>query len=509
MFATIVKVISDRIAQVQGSSLRAKSARGVISLGVGTVAGRGMRFVRTMILARILAPGEFGLMSLIIAAAMAFEAFTEVGVKQSVIQNKRGAEPEYLNVAWWMQVIRGLGLFVIATLAAPWVSSFYDKPQLLRLLQVSFLAILFRGFVSPRVYVLEREYKFGWAVLIIQGSSVLGTIITIALAFLIQNIWALVVGFVAEIAILCVLSHIFVPFLPHFRIDRECFAELMRFARGMFGLSILAMIAAKTDVLVLGKIVTEDQLGMYTLAIMLIYLPIDLFGRIINPVLLPAFAEKQDDRDALCRAVLQITRGTAVFAVPLVAFIGGCASGMLLLAYGAEYIAVTIPCAVLCLCILTQTESMILASTYLAVGQPHLHRRFVTLRAVIIVVLIYPAIVYFGLSGAAVVVVLSNLAALIMQVIWCRRIIDLKFCSYMRCYLPGLLLALPIIVIVGLLRLFGTDSPIPVLIAGVIVFSATSMGGIFVLNRPNKPSTTKKEYIDKLDCLSAARVDDA
>src|SRR4030042_3650986 len=106
-----------------------------MALAVGTVVERGLRFVRYVILTRILAPDQFGLMAIVMVAASAFDALTEVGIKQSVIQNKRGADPEYLNVAWWFQAVRGLGLFSVAFLAAPWISSFYERPELSRLLR--------------------------------------------------------------------------------------------------------------------------------------------------------------------------------------------------------------------------------------------------------------------------------------------------------------------------------------------------------------------------------------
>ena len=107
----------------------------MLALGVGVLAGRGSRLIRNMVLARLLVPEAFGTMAIIMMAAMALEAVTEVGVKQSVIQNKCGADPDYLNVAWWFQAIRGALLFALAFLAAPWVSAFYDRPELLRLLQ--------------------------------------------------------------------------------------------------------------------------------------------------------------------------------------------------------------------------------------------------------------------------------------------------------------------------------------------------------------------------------------
>ena len=124
-----------------------------------------------------------------------------------------------------------------------------------------------------------------------------------------------------------------------------------------------------------------------------------------------------------------------------------------------------------------------------------------------IVVLIYPAIVHFGLLGAAAVMVLGHFAALLMQVFWCRRIIDLDFGVYMRCYVPGLLLALPVMGIVAVLRLSGVNSPIWLLIGGALALAAAFMGGGFILSRNNEPSTIEKRSESKADYSSLAEVD--
>lgn len=83
--------IRNGIAKLRGSNLKARSARGALTLATGTGFERVLRLVRNMILARVLAPNEFGLMAIVIAASTAFEAFAEVGVRLSVIQNKMGA----------------------------------------------------------------------------------------------------------------------------------------------------------------------------------------------------------------------------------------------------------------------------------------------------------------------------------------------------------------------------------------------------------------------------------
>ena len=478
----IRRTISDRIGRLKGADIKAKSFRGVVALSIGTFAGRSMRLIRSMILARILAPDQIGIMAIVMSFSVAFEALTEVGVKQSIIQNKQGADTNYLNVAWWMQVIRALSLFGIAVLSAPWISSFYGNPDLLQLLRVAFLAIALRGFVSPRAHVLEKEYKFGRSVFLIQGSAILGAIITIGFALVIRNVWALVIGFVAEMAILCILSFILVPFLPRFHIDRNCLSELMKFARRMFGLPVLAMLSFQAPILVLGKVISEEQLGLYSFAALFAYIPIELFIKIVSPVLLPAFSEKQDNKEALCRGLIKTTWWAAFFIIPSIAFMACCSSELLLLVYGPQYVAMALTFTVLCLEILARNEATILAGLYLAVGLPHLQRRFAIIRAVIIIGLIYPASVYLGPLGAALVIVFSNFTILFMQAMKTREVIGLRLSRYIRSYIPGLLMALPIIINAVLLWVLNVDYYLFVLAISALVFIATFAASVFVLN---------------------------
>lgn len=480
----IRKPIFEKISRLKGADIKAKSARAVVALSVGTFAGRGMRLVRNMILARILAPDQIGIMAIILSFSIAFDALTEVGVKQSIIQNKRGADRRYLNVAWWIQVVRALCLYGIAVLSAPLISSFYNNPDLLPLMRVAFIAIALKGFVSPRAHVLEKEYKFGKAVFLLQGSAILGAIISVILAFVIRNVWALVIGFVAETAILCILSFILVPFMPKFEIDRSSLFELMKYARGMFGLPVLTMLSYQASNIVLGKVVSMEQLGLYSLAALLTYIPNDLFARVISPVLLPAFSEKQDNSKALCRGLLQTTRLTTIFAIPLVAFMACCAGELLLVAYGPQYVVMAIPLSILSLNIIARSESMIYSGIYLGIGKPHLQRRFAIVRAVIIICLIYPAAARFGPLGAVAVVVFSNFSALLMQVSKARDVIGLNIRRYMNSHVSGLLLAIPIIITTGLLWVFKVDSTFFVLAINTLVFVLASAAGVLILHRP-------------------------
>ena len=294
-----------------------------------------------------------------------------------------------------------MGLFAVAMAAAPFISSFYDKPHLLGLLQVALLAIVFRAFISPRAHVLQKEYKFGLVTLHIQGSALFGTIVTLVGAYFLKNIWALVIGYVAENICLCILSYILAPFKPRLGVDRNHLKELITFARGMVGLPSLSMIGYIAPTFVLGKMVSENALGLFALAGQLVSIPLDIFNKVINPVILPGFAKKQDDRAALNKAVLNISKLVGIAILPLVIYMMSCSSGLLYYLWGPQYVEATIPCVILCLLIIVRTQGPVLSSVYMAVGQPHLQRRFVIVMTSLIVIFIYPAIKRYGLIGAA------------------------------------------------------------------------------------------------------------
>ncbi len=428
---------SSIVDRLRGNSIGARSSRGVIALSVGVAAERVLRLVRNMVLARLLAPDDFGLMALVLSLLALLSCLTDVGVGQAIIHHREGGKKEYLNIAWWIQVVRGVGTFTIILLVAPAICRYYDRPELLDLLRVSLLVVVLHGLTSPRLYLLDKEFRFVKALCLIQGSSVLGTLIAIALAFHMHNVWVLVIGQVVQAGAQCVLSHILCPFRPMLSIDRACLKEFLRFGRGMIGLSLLTVISMQTDVLVLAKLVSSEQVGMYTLALLLARQPVHLFGSTVGRVLLPAFAEKQDDRKALCKALLKVLKSVLLLGVPMTFLAAIGARPILSIIYGAKYGAVAVPFALLCFSMLFYVQAVVLSQIYMGIGMPHLHRRYVILLAGLIICLIYPGIKFFGLVGAAGVLLFSNAVAVLMQIIWVKSVIGLKFKDYICCWWPS------------------------------------------------------------------------
>ena len=480
--------------QFRGDNLKARCTRSSVVLGSGAFIAKFLGFGSKVVLTRLLVPQEMGLMVMIISLTQLFEVLTEVGIKQSVIQHKNGADPEYLNMAWWFQGLRAMALYAVAFIVAPWLCEFYfrSRPEVLSrysmeeltiLIRVAFISILFNGFISPRAHVLEKKFRFGRVVVIMQGGFILGAIVTITLAFLLRNVWAIVIGFAATGFTRCFMSYVLCPFMPRFAYHRESFQGLYRFARGMVGLPVLTYIAFNIDVLVAGKLVSTSLIGFYGMALTLAFAPQDLFTRIINPILFPAFAEKQNDKGALCRVVLKITRVAALLLIAPAALAIICSKTILTFIFGVEYSAVAVPFGLMCVYVLLLMQGSILASVFFGIGQPGKHRAFVGLRVVILAALIYPGIRFFGLTGAAAVVLLASFVATCLQVTVIRKTIGLNIFDYAISWVPGLVPAILVLLIIVVIRALKPGYPMVHLTVGIVLCAFFCLTGLLLLRR--------------------------
>jgi O-antigen/teichoic acid export membrane protein len=219
------------------------------------------------------------------------------------------------------------------------------------------------------------------------------------------------------------------------------------------------------------------------MALILALTPWDIFAGAINPVLFPAFAEKQDDRESLCRAVLHITKYTALLLIPPTALVMVYGGTILTIIYGTEYSAVAVPFALLCVYVLLLIQGGIFANVFFGIGQPGKHRTFVGLRALILILWIYPGIKFFGLTGAAAVVVLANFVALFLQVTVVSKTIGLSVLDYMISLLPGLAFAIPILAVVVFVQWLKPDHPVVYLTIGILLYVISCLTGLLSIRR--------------------------
>jgi len=391
-----------------------------------------------MVLARLLAPSAFGTMALVMSAASLLQAFTEIGVREALIQNPKGREPEYVNAAWWMAFGRSVFIYLILFVLAPWVAKFYGNADLTPLLRVATIGLVLEGAISTKAYVAMKDMRFSRWAAITHGGGILGVATTVILGFLFRDVWALVIGTCAESAARCILSFIICPYLPSFNVDRAAFKQLLQFSKGLFGLAPLVIIYMRLDIFVLGKLIPTAALGYYSLGISVAQVPAVFISNLLGQIFMPALSHVQDDKARVRRIVLQVTGLVMCLAMPGVVFAYFCGRSLLTLIYGHQYAVAAVPLVIAACCALIAFVNNQITTAFYAAGTPQLHRLCVVMMAVVMMILTYPLARWLGPAGGQLASLVSITVGFLIQLNRARHLIGIKVSQYRKLLLQGL-----------------------------------------------------------------------
>jgi len=446
---------------VRNDGLKGRVFRGGIWLGGASFFEQGIRFGRNMLLTRLLAPEAFGAMAIVQSATTLIQMTVDVGAREALIQNPKGAEDSHVTAAWWMTVCRSSFIYSIIFFVAPLISKFYGNAELTSLARVVSLSIVFDGLISPRAFIAMKHMKFWKWAAVNNGGGILGVITTILLGFFMRDVWALAIGFCSENLARCVLSYAICPFrprMPHF----EAIRDLMKFSKGLVGIVLFNMIFMRADVFVLGKLYPVAQLGLYSMAVYLIQTPSGFLINVMNQTLLPALSRVQDDNARMNRIVLQMTSATVWLGLPATVFIMFCGHSLLTIAYGPRYGVASAALGLACLSSLFNILNNQITQAFYAKGTPQLHRRSVALMAGVVVVLVYPMSKMFGLWGAQLACLIAIVMGYLLQVERIRKVTGMKISEYRDAFPIPVFTSIGIAILWALLTRYTTVMSHPV-----------------------------------------------
>lgn len=451
-----------------GGGLKGHLFRGGTWLGIGSMFEQVFRLGRNMLLTRLLAPEAFGIMAIVYSTSSVVDMLADIGVRDAVVQNPNGTDQRYINSAWWLAFCRGLVIYSMLFVGAPWVGRFYGHADLVPLMRIALLGIIFSGAQSPKAYVALKEMKFRQWTIIQSGSGICGSIAVVMLAFLVKSVWALALGYAAECLIRCIVSYVICPFRPKLELDRESVRSLIRFSRGVFGLSFLYLIFNRADIFVLGKVVPAAELGVYTMAVYLVQVPSSFIAGVLRQTLMPGFAQIQEDHPRINRIVARSTSTVIALGMPALVFVVLSSRGLLSLLYGPRYIAGSAPLVVAAVAAIANLANNLLTVVFYATGRPELHRRCVFIMALLMAILVYPAVLYFGLVGGQLAALAAIVAGYVSQIGRMERYTQLDLRQYSKSFPFALAVSCGVLAIfLGVRRLLIAEGPVTNLAVGM------------------------------------------
>lgn len=302
------------------------------------IAQQILRLASNVVLAWLLAPALLGTMLLINTLRTGGELLTDVGVGQSIVNNRRGIEPDFYNTAWTIQIVRGLLLFVLAMLLTVPIAHAYDNPQLLVLLPAVAPIFILTGLTSPARFLLQKQLQVRKLALFDLGTSLFGIVVQIGLALYTPTIWALVFGLLIGTAVPAAASFFLIDWRTHrLRWEKEAVKAILHFGKWIFLASLIYFLAMNFDRLYFADTISFAALGVYGIARTFADTIMQLFQRMGSLLIFPKVAASNQRGADLQRAIRPM-RLAVLFLVAVGLALGtSIADEFIFLFYDARY----------------------------------------------------------------------------------------------------------------------------------------------------------------------------
>lgn len=436
----------------QPESLSKKVVRGGVWLFTLRITNRGLGFIRTIILARLLAPGDFGILGIAMLAASTLDAFSQTGFQSALIQKKDDVR-DYLDVAWTTLAIRGVFLFSVLFVTAPLIAKFFNSTQAELVIMVIAVNMLITGFGNIGIVFFQKELEFNKQFTYEFSATIVDLIVSISLAFILRNVWALVWGGMAKNITRFFLSYILHSYRPRIRFDKDKFRDLFGFGIWISGSTILIFLITQGDDVFVGKMLGVTALGFYQMAYLLSNLPSTEIADVISRVTFPAYSRLQDDLTKLREAYLKVLQVTAYISIPL-------AGGILILSHeftqiflGEKWLPMVPAMQILALAGLIGSISATTRPIFHGIGKPKVDMIWQIIRLLVLVAVIYPLTIRWGISGAAVAVLISTFVSAIGFNVMAVRMTKCDFTSFGKMTMLPLMNAIVMIFIIMLVKM--------------------------------------------------------
>ncbi|MHB1145656.1 MAG: lipopolysaccharide biosynthesis protein [Thiobacillus sp.] len=288
---------------------------GVAWLFVGNSGKQVLGFLFGIVLARLLAPEDFG-------ALLTIQVFTGLagfiaggGMGQALVRAKEATQQDY-DIVFTLQL--GIGCLIYAGFffAAPWFAKWYDTPMYTDLLRVSALSFIYRPLVNLPGSMLHRQMRYKAQTLVGITAPLVSNSTSIAMAWLGYGVWSLIWGGIAGSVYTAAVLIPLTRWRPGFSLDIRRGRDIARYGIMVSANDIVAYLRTQASIFILSRTLGPASIGLYNKGESLARMPHSFITGSVYHVLFRAMAAEQDDLDKCRYLFFRSIALVAVYATP-------------------------------------------------------------------------------------------------------------------------------------------------------------------------------------------------
>ena len=317
-------------------SLKKEMVNGVFWTAVQRYSGYVVQLIVTMILARLLAPTDFGIIAIALVLIQFLNIFTSMGIGSAIIQNRDLSERD-LNIIFSFTVYVGSLLFLLFFFAADWVASFYGKEVLALICQILSVNIFFIALnVVPNALIVKNK-RFKFIAKRTLSLQIISGIFSITAASMGLGIYSLLIAPVFTAVGVFVINYRQYPQKFYIKIDKAPLKKIFSFSVYQFLFSLINFFSRNLDKLIIGKYLSLSDLGFYEKSYRLMMIPLDGITSVITSVIHPVLTALQDERERLAHHYNAIIKLLATISFPLGILLYFSAGEIIRIVFGMQW----------------------------------------------------------------------------------------------------------------------------------------------------------------------------
>lgn len=403
-------------------TLKEKAVKGIVWNLAERFGLQGMRLFLGIVLARLLAPEDFGLIGMITVFFALAQVFVEGGFSKAYIQKEHITEVD-ADTVFYTNLVVSVVLYGALWNAAPLIAGFYEQPSLIHLVRVMGLVVVINAFNIIQVAKLTRVVNFRRKAQVALIASLVAGLVGVAAAIYGLGVWSLVARSMCNRFLVTTGLWFSSKWKPSWQFSKESFMGMFSFGSWLLGAGIVRTVFENVYILTIGKFFPAAQLGFYTKSMQFQKMASQELAQAVGTVAFPVFSQLQDDRVRLQNGMRKFLKHTLVFTMPLLVMLMVVAKPFVILLLTEKWAPMIPYLQLLCVVGLLYPIHAVNVQVLLAQGRSNLNFRLEILKGGLRVMNI--AIMYrWGVFYIIVGEVFVSFAALLLNTYYTRKLID-------------------------------------------------------------------------------------
>ncbi len=419
-------------------------------------------FVVSVVLARILAPSDYGTITLVTVFTTILQVFVDSGLGTALVQKKDADDLDFSSVFYFncaLCLVLYLGMFA----AAPLIAKFYENTELVPIIRVISLTVVVSGLKNVQQAYVSRNMLFKRFFYSSIGGVVFSAVLGIALAKAGCGVWALVAQQLSNVAINTAILWITVKWRPKKMFSRERLKGLLSFGWKLLVSALLDTGYSTLRNLIIGKVYSTADLAYYDQGDKFPKVIVTNINTSIDSVLLPSMSSEQDDRERVKNMTRRAIKTSTYIMAPLMMGLAFCAEPVVTLVLTEKWLPCVPFLRIFCITYMFWPVHTANLNAIKAMGHSDWFLKLEIIKAVFCLAALL-ATVNFGVTAIAYSALFTSAASQIINAWPNKKLLGYGYLEQVRDFAPGILLA----VAMGVCVYFIGCIPLPTAVTLVI-----------------------------------------